>query len=100
MVSIHRLPPSINPQQKPRVSKTPTSQPATEPTAVSKAVAKGVAPSVSSAEQSALIQEAHGHIQYDQPDGKHRDAVSSYLNVMHQNKRDELSAMIGVDIYA
>lgn len=96
MVSIHRLPPSINPQQKPRVSKTPTSQPATEPTAVS----KNVSQSMRSADHSALIQEARSHIQYDQPEGKHRDAVSSYLDVMNQQKRDELSAMIGVDMYA
>ncbi|KXI23152.1 hypothetical protein [Photobacterium sanguinicancri] len=100
MVSIHRLPPSINPQQKPRVSKTPTSQPATEPTAVSKAVSKNVSQSMRSADHSALIQEARSHIQYDQPEGKHRDAVSSYLDVMNQQKRDELSAMIGVDMYA
>ncbi|OAN18477.1 hypothetical protein A3K86_06210 [Photobacterium jeanii] len=96
MVSINRLPPSINPQPKPRVSKTPTSRPATEPTPVSKAVTQ----SVRSADHAALLQEAHSHIQYDQPDGKHREAVDSYLDVMHHNKREALSAMIGVDVYA
>ncbi|PSW07460.1 hypothetical protein [Photobacterium lipolyticum] len=92
MVSIHRLPPSINPQQKPRVSAPAHPSGVAQPTAVASAVSK----SVRSPES---IRDAHAHIQYDQPEGNNREALESYLGVMYQNKKDEFSNLMGVDVY-
>lgn len=38
-------------------------------------------------------------VQYDLPEGQGRKAMEEYMNVMNQSKRDELSQLLGVDIY-
>ncbi|KLV09153.1 hypothetical protein ABT56_02875 [Photobacterium aquae] len=91
MVSIHRLPVTL-PQSSPRSKPVSSSQTPSQPTEVARAVAQTV-------RDPSLIEEARGHIQYDQPQGKGHEAVSSYLGVMNQQRRDELSAMVGVDVY-
>ncbi|MGF1679714.1 hypothetical protein [Photobacterium minamisatsumaniensis] len=91
MVSIQRLPVTIQPQPKAKAS--PSSAPiSSKPTVVAQAVAQTV-------RDPELIQDAHSRIQYDQPEGKNRDAMASYMGVMHQQRKDELSAMVGVDLY-
>lgn len=93
MVSIQRLPVTLShPQAKPLPGKAAAVEVA-QPTVVAKAVAQSV-------RDPELIQHAHARIQYDQPEGKHREALASYMDIMHQQRRDELSAMVGVDVYA
>jgi len=38
-------------------------------------------------------------VQYDLPEGKSRKAMQEYFNVMSHDKREELSQMLGVDMY-
>ncbi|MCQ1056546.1 hypothetical protein ACQKPX_07700 [Photobacterium sp. DNB23_23_1] len=92
MVSIQRLPVTI-PQtpSKTKVTRAPV-QGAGDPTPVAKAVAQSV-------RDPELLGAAHSQIQYDQPEGKNRQALESYMGVMHQQKRDELSMLVGVDVY-
>lgn len=93
MVSIQRLSPSLQAPQKPRANKpaqTPVATP--QPTVVAKAVAQSV-------RDPELIRDAHSRVQYDQPEGKHRQALDSYMGVMYQNRKDELSSLVGVDVY-
>ncbi|MGF1724141.1 hypothetical protein [Photobacterium nomapromontoriensis] len=92
MVSIQRLPVTLShPQSKPQPNKSGTAEIA-QPSVVAKAVAQSV-------RDPDVIQHAHARIQYDQPEGKHREALESYMGVMHQQRRDELSALVGVDLY-
>jgi hypothetical protein len=93
MVSISRLPPSIHPQQKTQVLKPAAVVNNTQ----SAVITGGVSKSVPSPD---VILNARANIQYDQPEGINREALDSYLGVMHQNKRDELSNLVGVDLYA
>ncbi len=74
MVSIQRLPTSIQSPHKPPRTNKPTQAPvAAEQTVVAKAVAKSV-------RDPELIQDAHSRIQYDEPEGgKHRQALDSYM---------------------
>ncbi|WEM43146.1 hypothetical protein PTW35_04920 [Photobacterium sp. DA100] len=92
MVSIQRLPVTI--PQTPSKTKLARDSvlDASEPTPVAKAVAQSV-------RDPEVLSAAHSHIQYDQPEGKNRQALESYLGVMHQQKRDELSMLVGVDVY-
>lgn len=93
MVSIQRLSPSLHAPQKPRANKPETSPVVTtQPSVVAKAVAQSV-------RDPELIREAHARVQYDQPEGKHRQALDSYMGVMYQNRKDELSSLVGVDVY-
>ncbi|MCW8327538.1 hypothetical protein MD588_01815 [Photobacterium sp. SDRW27] len=92
MVSIQRLTPSIHSPQKPRVNKPATAPDTPQTTVVAKAVAKSV-------RDPELIQDAHAKIQYDQPEGRNRQAMDSYMGVMYQNRKDELSSLVGVDVY-
>ncbi|MGF1737510.1 hypothetical protein [Photobacterium satsumensis] len=92
MVSIQRLPVTI-PQTPSKTKVTRASvQGAGEPTPVAKAVAQSV-------RDPELLEAAHSRIQYDQPEGNNRQALESYMGVMHQQKRDELSMLVGVDVY-
>ncbi|AJR07954.1 hypothetical protein C9J03_14565 [Photobacterium gaetbulicola] len=92
MVSIQRLPVTI--PQAPSKTKLARNSvlDASEPTPVAKAVAQFV-------RDPEVLSAAHSHIHYDQPEGKNRQALESYLGVMHQQKRDELSMLVGVDVY-
>ncbi|OAJ93886.1 hypothetical protein [Vibrio bivalvicida] len=99
MVSINGLPPSLpgpnrankaNKQNEVKKSgdKTPVSQPTK--------VANAVAHSIRHVNESEIHK---AQVQYDLPEGKSRKAMEEYMDVMHQAKRDELSQMLGVDIY-
>lgn len=93
MVSIQRLPvthTSSAPKAKPQgpVTLDATPQPV-----------KTAAQAVTLSADPAQLEAAHARVQYDQPVGKHRDALASYMGVMHQQRRDDLSALVGVDIY-
>lgn len=93
MVSIQRLPSSIQSSSpKPRVQKPEATPVTPQPTVVAKAVASTV-------RDPEVIKEAHSRIQYDQPEGKSRQAVDSYMGVMHHARREELSSLVGVDVY-
>ncbi|WP_299014642.1 hypothetical protein [uncultured Photobacterium sp.] len=92
MVLIQRLPSSIHSTTKPRVNKPEAAPVTLKPTVVAKAVA-------SSVRDPEVIKDAHARIQYDQPDGKNREALNSYMGVMHQARKDELSSLVGVDVY-
>ena len=93
MVSIQRLPPSLHSPQKPR-SKQPDAIPAvpTQPSVVAKAVARSV-------RDPQQLKDAHARVQYDQPEGRHRQALDAYMGVMYQGRKDELAALVGVDVY-
>jgi len=99
MVSINGLPPPSrsNKISRPRRSSKPeaSSDQAKQihrPTAVASAVSK----SLHSIDESQLND---NHIHYDGPEAKSRKALQEYYAVLNQAKRDELTQMLGVDIY-
>ncbi|MGX9418907.1 chromosome partitioning protein ParA [Vibrio sp. WJH972] len=60
------------------------------------AVASAVALSVKAMKSDDYQQ---SQVQYDLPEGKSRKAMQQYFDVMSHNKREELSQMLGVDMY-
>ncbi|EGA68565.1 hypothetical protein VISI1226_21294 [Vibrio sinaloensis DSM 21326] len=97
MVSINGLPPSLpGPNKANKAGKknevNKDKNPVGQPTKVANAVAHTI--------RHVSESEVHkAQIQYDLPEGRSRKAMEEYMNVMHQAKRDELSQMLGVDIY-
>jgi len=99
MVSINGLPPSLpgpnrtnKANNKNEVKKTGDKTPISQPTKVANAVAHSI--------RHVNESEIHkAQVQYDLPEGRSRKAMEEYMDVMHQAKRDELSQMLGVDIY-
>lgn len=99
MVSINGLPPSIGgpnrtnkTNKKNQVKKTDQKEPVNQPSKVANAVANSIR----------HVNESDIHkaqVQYDLPEGRGRKAMEEYMNVLNQAKRDELSQMLGVDIY-
>ncbi|AMG29700.1 chromosome segregation ATPase [Grimontia hollisae] len=95
MVSIQGVP-----QQALRAGKAGRKQPqkkqatndVSEPSQVAKAVSLGI-------RNPERAQDAFEHIHYDLPDGRSRHALASYMDVKNQDKRDELIAMFGVDVF-
>ncbi|MEH0761404.1 chromosome partitioning protein ParA [Vibrio sp. 16] len=99
MVSINGLPPSLpgpnkanKANKKNEVKKAQQKEPVGQPSKVANAVAQTI--------RHVSESEVHkAQIQYDLPEGRSRKAMEEYMNVMQQAKRDELSQMLGVDIY-
>lgn len=97
MVSINGLPPSLpGPNKANKTGKkhevNKDKNPVGQPTKVANAVAHTI--------RHVSESEVHkAQIQYDLPEGRSRKAMEEYMNVLHQAKRDELSQMLGVDIY-
>lgn len=97
MVSINGLPPSAGLPGPNRTSRAqgqdnkPSSANA-HPTAVANAVSR----SLKSVNESEL---ENNQIHYDLPEGKSRRALEEYYAVSNQAKKDELTQMLGVDIY-
>ncbi|MGD8108975.1 chromosome partitioning protein ParA [Vibrio sp. TRT 21S02] len=100
MVSINGLPPSQVPgsnrtnktNKKNEVKKSQAQSQVGQPTKVANAVAHSIR----------QVKESDIHraqIQYDLPEGQGRKAMEEYMNVMNQAKREELSQLLGVDIY-
>ncbi|WP_038172898.1 MULTISPECIES: hypothetical protein [Vibrio] len=99
MVSINGLPPSIpgpnranKANKKNEANKSQNQSPVSQPSKVANAVAHSIR----------HVNESDIHkaqVQYDLPEGRGRKAMQEYLNVLNQNKREELSQMLGVDIY-
>ncbi|MGD8231153.1 chromosome partitioning protein ParA [Vibrio sp. TRT 1302] len=99
MVSINGLPPSVpgpnranKTNKKNEVKKSSDKTPVSQPSKVANAVAH----SIRHVSESELHK---AQVQYDLPEGRGRKAMEEYMNVMTQAKRDELSQMLGVDIY-
>lgn len=95
MVSIQGLPQIV--PARPQKARKPkgdgqASETITEPNQLAKAVSQGI-------RNPELAGQAHQHIQYDLPDGRGRNALASYMDVLHQAKREELAALVGVDVY-
>ncbi|MCG7489449.1 chromosome partitioning protein ParA [Vibrio sp. Of14-4] len=99
MVSINGLPPSLPGPNKANKtgkkdgvkkshSKTPVDQPSK--------VASAVAHSIRRVDESDIH---NAQLQYDLPEGHGRKALAEYMNVMNQTKREELSQLLGVDLY-
>lgn len=105
MVSIQGMPPAVTQNTqgvKQQKSVTPISidKPLnTEVTKVATAVVRGIESETRNGLTLAEKDHAHANIQYDLPEGKSRQALEQYMNVFHQEKRDELSRLMGVDIY-
>lgn len=99
MVSINGLPPSLpgpnkanKANKKGEVKKSEDKSPVSQPTKVANAVAHSI--------RHVSESEIHrAQVQYDLPEGRSRKAMEEYMDVMHQAKREELSQMLGVDIY-
>lgn len=99
MVSINGLPPSVpgpnranKANKKNEVKKSSDKTPVSQPSKVANAVAH----SIRHVSESELHK---AQVQYDLPQGRGRKAMEEYMNVMTQAKRDELSQLLGVDIY-
>ncbi|MGF1763778.1 chromosome partitioning protein ParA [Aliivibrio kagoshimensis] len=105
MVSIQGMPPAITPntqsvKQQKSVVPIATDRPLnTEATKVATAVVRGIESGTRHDLTLSEKEHAQAHIQYDLPEGKSRQALEQYMNVFHQEKRDELSRLMGVDIY-
>nr|AER30472.1 chromosome segregation ATPase [Vibrio agarivorans] len=100
MVSIKGLPPSSIPNYR-RVGKAKNNnqvQKSQGKTAVGQPtkVANAVSHSIRDINESDLHR---ARIQYDLPEGRGRKAMQEYMDVMNQARREELSQMLGVDIY-
>jgi hypothetical protein len=99
MVSINGLPPSVpgpnranKTNKKNEVKKSEQKASVGQPSKVANAVANTIR----------YVSESDIHkaqVQYDLPEGRSRHAMEEYMKVMNQAKRDELSQMLGVDIY-
>lgn len=101
MVSINGLPPSLvsNTNKARKASKKRAQETsAQDESAVSKTtkVANAVAQSIRNVAESEIH---YSNLQYDYPPGENRKAMSHYLDVLNQSKREELARLIGVDIY-
>nr|WP_097356685.1 chromosome segregation ATPase [Candidatus Enterovibrio escacola] len=47
-----------------------------------------------------FVEETHHLIQYYLPDGRSRFALASYMDVKNQAKREQLTILLGVDVFA
>ncbi|MEI8596079.1 chromosome partitioning protein ParA [Photobacterium sp. Hal280] len=97
MVNIPRLPTATQAPQRPKRTEKQrkaeqTAAPVSQPTVVAKAVAETI-------KDPAFIEEVQARVQYDSPQGKNKQALSAYLDVLHQAKREEYSHLLGVDFY-
>ncbi|UTM56375.1 hypothetical protein L4174_011090 [Photobacterium sp. CCB-ST2H9] len=97
MVTIPRLPASTQaPQRARRTDKRQKAEQSAAPVAQPTVVARAVAETI---KDPALIEEAHSQVQYDSPQGRNKQALSAYLDVLHQSKREEFSRLLGVDLF-
>ena len=99
MVSINGLPPSIpGPNRANKANKKNEANKSQNQSSVSQPskVANAVAHSIRHVNESDIHK---AQVQYDLLEGRGRKAMQEYLNVLNQNKREELSQMLGVDIY-
>ncbi|GLT19795.1 hypothetical protein GCM10007938_35780 [Vibrio zhanjiangensis] len=99
MVSINGLPPSLpgpnkanKTGKKDGVKKSQNTSSVGQPSKVANAVAHSIRHT-----NEADIHKAQ--LQYDLPEGQGRKALEEYMNVMNQTKREELSQLLGVDLY-
>lgn len=99
MVSINGLPPSVpGPNRANKTNKKNEVKKSADKTAVGQPtkVANAVAHSIRHVNESDIHK---AQVQYDLPEGRGRKAMEEYMGVMNQAKRDELSQLLGVDIY-
>ncbi|NLS11561.1 chromosome partitioning protein ParA [Vibrio sp. SM6] len=62
-------------------------------------VATAVAHSLVNARSLANAQWDENALGYDLPQGRARQALESYMDVMNQSKKEQLAQLLGVDIY-
>ncbi|AIW14585.1 chromosome partitioning protein ParA [Vibrio europaeus] len=99
MVSINGLPPSVpGPNRANKANKKNEVKKSGDKAAVSQPtkVANAVAHSIRHVNESEIHK---AQVQYDLPEGRSRKAMEEYMDVMNQAKREELSQLLGVDIY-
>ncbi|KJY91106.1 hypothetical protein [Vibrio neptunius] len=99
MVSINGLPPSVpGPNKANKTGKKNEVKKSQGQSSVGRPskVANAVAHSIRQVNESDIHK---AQVQYDLPEGQGRKAMEEYMNVMNQSKRDELSQLLGVDIY-
>ncbi|CAH0526681.1 chromosome partitioning protein ParA [Vibrio hippocampi] len=102
MVSIQGLP-SVPTQRKTnktnKASKNAVAQSSTVQQSNATQVSK-VAQAVSTSVQQMSEADIHkARLQYDLPEGRSRKALEEYMSVMNRAKREELEALLGVDLY-
>lgn len=95
--SINGLPPGriINTQRVSKAKKNQVSHSSSSAASTSK-VAEAVAHSIRQID-SADLHRAQLH--YDLPEGRARKAMEEYLDIMNHAKKEELTQMLGVDLY-
>ncbi len=98
MASINGLPPSLGPVSSSSRAISKKDKTAKADTAVSKPnkVARAVSSSIHHVDNAEFEK---SRLQYDLPEGRGRQAMEQYWNVLNQAKREELAQMLGVDIY-
>ncbi|KOO03765.1 hypothetical protein [Vibrio nereis] len=99
MVSINGLPSSVpGPNRANKANKKNEVKKSEQKSAVGQPskVANAVAHTIRHVNESDIHK---AQVQYDLPEGRGRKAMEEYMSVMNQSKRDELSMMMGVDIY-
>ncbi|MDO6705722.1 chromosome segregation ATPase [Photobacterium sp. 1_MG-2023] len=97
MVTIPRLPTTTQaPQRTRRTNRKQKSEisasSAPQPTVVAQVVAETI-------KDPALIENARSQVQYDSPQGKNKQALSAYMDVLHQAKREEYARLLGIDLF-
>ncbi|WP_235869168.1 chromosome segregation ATPase [Veronia nyctiphanis] len=94
MVAIHGLPQPISrPSDKPANNQpAPDVENGNDQTLVAKAVSRGL-------RNPEMAGDAYQQIHYDRPDARGQNALSSYHDIQHFDKREKLEEMFGVDIY-
>lgn len=102
MVSINRLPPTvISNNRKVNNRKVNKKEPIKESNTTHNASKAALVTSASEASHSVqhLSEYDQTQLQYDLPEGHSRKALEQYMSVMNQTKREELTQLLGVDMY-
>jgi len=97
MVSINGLPANVpNTNRTSKAKKNNGTNKGQEVTARANKVAEAVSHSIRPVDESEIHR---AQVEYDLPEGKSRQAMEAYMDVMNRAKKEELAQLLGVDIY-
>ncbi len=97
MVSINGLPGNVsNTNRTSKAKKNNGVKKGQEVATRASKVAEAVSHSIRPVDESEIHR---AQVEYDLPEGKSRQAMEAYMDVMNRAKKEELAQLLGVDIY-
>ncbi len=97
MVSINGLPANVsNTNRTSKAKKNNGVKKGQEVAVTPSKVAEAVSHSIRPVNESEIHR---AQVEYDLPEGKSRKAMEAYMDVMNRAKKEELTQLLGVDIY-